>query len=196
MIRHLAALALILAMTAPALISCSEEAASEQGPGDSAKPNGSEQSQGAEAKGAQDKKQRATQTQASVPQIEDEIAARIKKEGVGKRFVIGTIKPRGKGSPSRLTLTETPTAPDSFSMNTTENPGDTFPYFLGSGAYIEGPGSIHRFAGKVRYKGHTFNGEGDEQNRLTFLLTNEGYIYLRGKGLVTLADGEEVKLGH
>ena len=59
-----------------------------------------------------------------------------------------------------------------------------------------GEGSVHRFKGEIKLFGHTFNGEGDERNRLTFVLTKDGYIYVRGKGKIVLRNGKEVKLGY
>lgn len=59
-----------------------------------------------------------------------------------------------------------------------------------------GDGSIHRFKEKVNLFGYTFNGEGDEKSRLTFVLTKNGYLYVRGKGKIILKDGQEVKLGY
>ena len=55
-------------------------------------------------------------------------------------------------------------------------------------------GSIHRFVGEVAIGRYVFSGENDPLNPLTFLLTRGGYVYLRGRGTVTLPDGETVQM--
>ncbi len=61
---------------------------------------------------------------------------------------------------------------------------------------FSGRGSIHRFNGEVKRDGFKFIGEGDKQNRLTFILFDKGYVYVRGKGKVIFPDGRDIKLGY
>jgi hypothetical protein len=61
---------------------------------------------------------------------------------------------------------------------------------------IYGQGSIHRFDGKVKRDGYTFLGEGQKFDRLTFVLIDQGYVYVRGKGRVISPEGKEAKLGY
>lgn len=56
-------------------------------------------------------------------------------------------------------------------------------------------GSIHRFVGEITVGKYVFAGEDDPFNPLTFLLTKDGYVYVRGKGTVTLPDGKTIQLG-
>ena len=64
------------------------------------------------------------------------------------------------------------------------------------GMTLGGNYGIHRFDGAIEINGYRFVGMGNKTNRLTFaLIENVGYIYLRGKGMVVLKNGEEVKLG-
>lgn len=54
-------------------------------------------------------------------------------------------------------------------------------------------GSIHRFIGRVSYKGHRFQGDLRNGVPLTFLLLkNKGYVHAQGYGSVVLPDGTEV----
>jgi hypothetical protein len=96
-----------------------------------------------------------------------------------------------------------------------ENQGDGYPPFLtrsmgAVGVFIAndeqklvathsmlplGDGTIHRFAGKVELWDRIFEGEGDEANRLTFLVRSNSYYYLRGKGSVTTKDGKQENFG-
>lgn len=57
-------------------------------------------------------------------------------------------------------------------------------------------GSIHRFVGEVAIGRYVFAGENDPLNPLTFFLTKDGYVYLRGKGTVTLPGGEKVQMSN
>jgi hypothetical protein len=57
-------------------------------------------------------------------------------------------------------------------------------------------GSIYRFQGTIKLFDRTFIGEGDEMNRLTFQITDQGLTYLRGTGKVILKDGSEKKFGY
>lgn len=67
----------------------------------------------------------------------------------------------------------------------------------GRGGSLGGKGSILRFNGKVEIDSHKFINEGDELNRLTFVLIGDvGCVYLRGKGKVILKDEREIKLGY
>lgn len=61
---------------------------------------------------------------------------------------------------------------------------------------LKANGSIYRFHGKVDLFDCTFIGEGDEMNRLTFQVTKQGLVYVRGKGKVNLKDGSEKKFGY
>ncbi len=56
-------------------------------------------------------------------------------------------------------------------------------------------GSIHRIIGRLGVGNYLFTGEKDVLYPLTFILTKEGYVYLRGRGTVKLANGETVQLG-
>jgi hypothetical protein len=57
-------------------------------------------------------------------------------------------------------------------------------------------GRLHRYDGKINCAGYTFVGEGDEKNRLTFVVLERSYVYIRGKGRVILPNGQEIKLGY
>ena len=57
-------------------------------------------------------------------------------------------------------------------------------------------GRLHRYAGKINCAGYAFVGEGDEKNRLTFVVLERSYVYVRGKGRVILPNGQEIKLGY
>lgn len=57
------------------------------------------------------------------------------------------------------------------------------------------PGSVHRLIGEIAIGNWTFFGEKDVARPLTFVLTKEGYVYLRGKGKVRLPNGTTVQLG-
>lgn len=56
-------------------------------------------------------------------------------------------------------------------------------------------GSVHRFVGEITVGKYVFAGENDPFNPLTFLLMKDGYVYVRGKGTVTLPDGKTTQLG-
>lgn len=55
-------------------------------------------------------------------------------------------------------------------------------------------GSVHRLVGDINMGPYTFHGENDPLQPLTFLLSPEGYVHLRGRGVVTLPDGKRVPL--
>lgn len=54
---------------------------------------------------------------------------------------------------------------------------------------------IYGYDGEVDMGRYKFIGEGGKQNRLTFVLVDVGYVYLRGKGKVVFPDGRIVVLG-
>lgn len=56
-------------------------------------------------------------------------------------------------------------------------------------------GSVHRYVGQLEVGDYVFQGGDDPSNVLTFLLTDDGYVYLRGKGGVRLPSGRWVQLG-
>jgi len=84
----------------------------------------------------------------------------------------------------------------------TEYPGDSIPTIPGPELYAGmrsfepvmplAENSIHRFDGTVILSGYKFINKGDSLNRLTLLLTENGYIYLRGEGTMWTPDGEKV----
>ena len=89
----------------------------------------------------------------------------------------------------------------------TEYPGDSIPTIgkptLREDGYIVFPkptipnadGSVHRFAGTVKLgSGYTFVSNTDKLNRLTFILTEECYVYLRGEGIVMTPEGKTIVL--
>lgn len=56
-------------------------------------------------------------------------------------------------------------------------------------------GGICRFIGKHMFQGFEFYGE--ESDPLTFvLIENRGYVYLHGKGTVSLKDGKKARFGY
>ena len=57
------------------------------------------------------------------------------------------------------------------------------------------PGSIHRIIGRLKIGSYIFTGEKDVFSPLTFVLTKEGYVYLRGKGTVAFPNGRTLELG-
>ncbi len=82
---------------------------------------------------------------------------------------------------------------------TTEYPADSYYKLMSEDLKdfsLMGKGSIHRIDGKVKHGGYTFIGEGDQYNRLTFVLLNQGYIYVRGIGRVITPTGKTIKLGY
>jgi hypothetical protein len=56
-------------------------------------------------------------------------------------------------------------------------------------------GTIHRYLGRVKLGGYTFEGGLDPAYALTFCLRDSSYVYLSGNGSVTLPSGEVVRLG-
>ncbi|MGA2865048.1 MAG: hypothetical protein ABSF95_11250 [Verrucomicrobiota bacterium] len=56
-------------------------------------------------------------------------------------------------------------------------------------------GSIIRFVGEITVGKYVFIGENDVLYPLTFLLTSDGFVYLRGKGKVALPTGKMVDPG-
>ncbi|MFW6129340.1 MAG: SPOR domain-containing protein, partial [Candidatus Aminicenantaceae bacterium] len=139
-------------------------------------------------------------TEKLVPRIEKKLIEEIKKQGPENRFMIKEFNPQAKIPPSRVTIKQHST--DSISAKT-EFPDDTVANYDKSNKSIWGKESIHRFEGRVElkveapdgtYKTYTFIGEGSKLNRLTFLLTEQGYVYMRGKGKVVLPNGTQIFL--
>ena len=137
------------------------------------------------------------QEDASLAQVESEersIVREIMLNGAGSRLVIPGVATES-GSPSALTISETA----GFWSLGMELPSDQIPQ-RNMQSIIFGNGSIHRFSGEVRFdnaKLPVFFGEGDERHRLTFvLLSDVGYVYVRGQGRVVFPDGRTVRLGH
>jgi len=94
------------------------------------------------------------------------------------------------------------------------DPGALFYYMHGAARMLDwsptlddllpsASGSVHRYIGEstgfyadqMKFRGVKFNGT-SEDDPLTFaLLKDIGYVYLHGKGIVTLQDGTKVELG-
>jgi hypothetical protein len=53
-------------------------------------------------------------------------------------------------------------------------------------------GAKHTWIGRLTYEGYTF--DSDDADPLQFMVTEKGYIYVKGKGMVTMPDGKAVKL--
>lgn len=146
-----------------------------------------------------------------VPRLETTGVTELKSKPDAKRFSIKEIVPKPRSVTGSLSISEN--GPSEF-LYFTEYPQDRTTFATGSFATIEsnvkdvlsskavplGDGSIHRFAGgrqkTLKVANYTFVNEGKEHHRLTFcLLKGQGYVYLRGKGLVIAPDGKETKLG-
>jgi len=56
-------------------------------------------------------------------------------------------------------------------------------------------GSVHRFAGQITVGRYVFISKADPVYPLTFLLTSDGYVYLRGRGKVIFPTFKVVNLG-
>jgi hypothetical protein len=133
--------------------------------------------------------------ESDLPKLEQALVQEIRNKGVGERFVIKEIMPQG-GLPGSMTLVQTGKGSLNVQM---EFPGDAMP-IVNNQPFAFGNFCLHRFKGRVELdmKGdiYTFISEDDKSNRLTFVMVpGVGYVYLRGKGRVTLKDGREVELG-
>lgn len=129
-----------------------------------------------------------------IPAEEDIIIEEIINEGIGDRFVIEEIKPRDDGTECRLTIKEVTSLTSRY---VTEFPEDKILFSMFGKPELWGKFSIHRYDGRIKYAdNYCFIGEGDIMNRLTFVLLDEGYVYVRGKGRVILPNKEEVELGY
>lgn len=134
-------------------------------------------------------------SRAEVEAEERSIVRKITTNGAGSRLVIPGVATKNV-PPSALTIKSATALYWSLEM---ELPSDTI-YVRNMKPSIYGNGSIHRFDGEVRFdnaKKAVVVGEGDERNRLTFVLLSDiGYIYVRGEGKVVFPDGRTVELGH
>ena len=147
-----------------------------------------------------------------VPKLENTLVTELRAKPVGERFSIKEIVPKPAGVSGSLSISEN--GPSEF-LYLTEYPEDRTTFATGSFATVEinvrdvlsseavplGDGSIHRFSGgeqkTMKVGNYLFVNEGKKHHRLTFcLVKGQGYVYLRGKGLVITPDGNEVKLGY
>jgi hypothetical protein len=147
-----------------------------------------------------------------VPRLESTLVTELRSKPDSERFSIKEIVPKPGGVTGSLSISEN--GPSEF-LYFTEYPQDRTTFATGSFATIEsnvkdvlsskavplGDGSIYRFAGgqqkTIKVTNYTFVNEGKEHHRLTFcLLKGQGYVYLRGKGVVIAPDGKETKLGY
>jgi len=141
----------------------------------------------------------AAKTMDEVEQIELSVIDQIKAEGAGRRFFIDDPILKGDQNLAIGGLVFSEGEGDEVKIMT-EFPGDVMPL---PNVYGQ---KIWRFRGRVPLSlqsetGETyqyvFTGEGDDLNLLTFgRFPNIGFVYLRGKGTVTLLDGTVVKLGY
>jgi hypothetical protein len=126
----------------------------------------------------------------SVTSLEDAALAELKKKGVAGKFVIKAFKPEGyMDEITRFTVSQ-PKGPKGEYSFRTEHKKDIM--VSGGGMYAIG---VHRFDGSVRIHNYTFVSSGDKDNRLTFALMEQGYVYLRGKGKVVAPNGTATELG-
>jgi len=69
-------------------------------------------------------------------------------------------------------------------------------FFKAEGSSIMGVywcrGAKHTWIGRITYEGYTF--DSDDADPLQFMVNEKGYIYVKGKGMVTMPDGKAVKL--
>jgi len=137
------------------------------------------------------------QVELTVEQVQSEeqaIADEIMRGGVGSRVVVTGVSTQS-GSPSAVTISDLGGV---WSLDL-ELPSDHVPQ-RNMQDILFGHGSIHRFAGEVRFdskKLPVFVGTGDERNRLTFLLLKDiGYVYVRGLGQLIFPGGRTVNLGN
>lgn len=142
--------------------------------------------------------------------LEDTQIQQIQSKGIGNSFIITEILPESNtGIVCSFTI-KTGSNPENWLLKTVY-PKDTIPMKMsqgplagavvtGTGSYftkagdisVLKTGSVLRFEGKVSLKGFTF--EGDEQDPLTFIMLEDGLVYVAGKGKVTLRDGKSVTL--
>ncbi|MFC1653134.1 ankyrin repeat domain-containing protein [Planctomycetota bacterium] len=129
-----------------------------------------------------------------VPVLERKIKDDIVHNGTSSRLVISGIKTEN-ASPSSVTISD---SGGIWSLNM-EQPSDSI-FQSNMRSAIFGNESIHRFHGEVKFdnvKLPAFIGDGNNSNRLTFLLLKDtGYVYMRGKGRVVFPDGRTVELGN
>jgi len=147
-----------------------------------------------------------------VPKLENTLVKELRGKPLGERYTIREVLPKPGGVSGSLTISEN--GPSVY-LYFTEYPQDRTTFATGSFATIEtnvkdllssqtvpaGDGSIHRFAGgqhkTIKVGNHILIDEGEKHHRLTFcLLKDQGYVYLRGKGVLITPDGKEVKLGY
>ncbi|MBN1273651.1 MAG: SPOR domain-containing protein [Candidatus Aminicenantes bacterium] len=136
----------------------------------------------------------------TVIELENEAVRKIEQEGIRQRFTVEQFGPRKNVAPSRITLSQTNL--DSISVDT-EYLEDNIAQKGQLGPDIWGRGSIHRFMGRVELKVENadkkterfvFISEGEKDNRLTFWVGNDAYVYLRGKGRVVMPSGTQIVL--
>ena len=134
-----------------------------------------------------------SQDQLTIPQLEQKLLNEILINGVGNRLLIVDFRPQKDMSPCSITITgdssgyvsiETEYSEDRITLSVD-------PYTGRSTSNIWGKGSIHRFSGTVVSGQYVFIGEGEKDQRLTFAVIEQGYVYLRGNGKV-LYKGKEI----
>lgn len=138
--------------------------------------------------------QHAEMVDVIIPKLEQFLLSQIKKNGPGDRLVIKeeitsflrAARPVGMTFESSSVLMEFP--------------GDIVPIINNQPSYF-GDHFIHRFKGRVDLKIgnglYTFVSDDDKRNRLTFVFMEKiGYVYLRGKGSVSMKGEREVRLGY
>lgn len=138
----------------------------------------------------------------AVSKIEDRIIKDIQKNGIGNRFV---VKPKVNywGHYVRNTIWAKPAKQNKKEATISagpEFPGDTDGLITLLDAPNWGINSIIRFGNDsigFNISRYSFYGQGNKLNRLTFvLINNEGFVYVRGKGVVTMPDKKRVRLGY
>lgn len=134
----------------------------------------------------------------AIVQVETMIINQIQRNGFGGRFAISSIIPSTKSlgrENERL----------GFMGNEKQGvsigrlyPGDGKIMMRGvvaDGEQLTIAGGVWRFIGKVGIGKHLFEGENKPGKILTFFLSDDALVYVRGNGKVTLPSGQVVNLG-
>lgn len=121
--------------------------------------------------------------------LENILVKKAKLNRSFRKYIISEIQPEEKSYTSSITVVGP--------LLITEYPKD---FIVGLSPTLPlGDNSVHRYKGEriMSFGNREYKFNGDKDNPLTFvLLKNIGYVYLYGKGKITLPDGKEKLLGY
>jgi hypothetical protein len=129
--------------------------------------------------------------------LEDLLIENARSNPAGAKSVLPPVEVAEGKKAVRVTFRGVAGNPHAFVMTEYPNDGPLALGFGGQSQDVPGDGSVHRYRGEVAIPvgSSIYKINGDEKDPVAFLLLRgRGYVYLHGKGTVTLPNGQVLRL--